>query len=148
MSVITLDFDAEFESITNRLKAERTKRLRMPSVRMFDGNWVLRGRVNHSYTSSFQEIDSETGMGTLELPIEHYLAKWVVDHDSRTTKNIHIAVDKDGVRWTGRLDRYEIDKTDKWHIVVRIIAKHDYEELKHILCWVHSLLKVGVKAGR
>lgn len=148
MSVATLDFDAEFKAITDRLKAERVKRLRMPSVRMFDGNWVLRGRVNHSYASSFQELDSETGMGTIELPLEHYLAQWVVDHDSRPTKNVHIAVDKDGVRWTGRMDRYEIDKTDSWHIIVRVIFKHDYEELKHILVWSNPFLPAEIQFPR
>lgn len=148
MSVATLDFDAEFEVITSRLKAERAKRVRQPQVRVFDGNWVLRGRVNHSYSSSFTEIDGETGMGTFELPLEHFLAKFIIDHDSRSTKNIHIAVDKDGVRWSGRMDRYEIDKTDSWHIKVRIIAKHDYEELKHILVWSNPFLPAEIQFPR
>lgn len=148
MSVVSMDPDVEFLNITNRLKAERAARIRNPQVKIFDGDWILRGRVNHSYSSSLSEIDGETGIGTIELPPEHYLAKWIVDHDSRPTKNVHISVDKDGVRWTGRMDRYEIDITDRFHKKVRVIFKHDYEEFKHILCWANPFLPAEIQFPR
>ncbi len=140
MTVATLDFDAEFAGIIAYNTQQRTKRLRQPQIRIFDGNWVLRGVASMVDSCSFQEIDSETGMGTFDMPIDYYLSAWVIDHNSRPTKNVHVCVDKDGVRWGGRMDHYEIDKTDSWHVKCRVVVKHDYEELKHILVWANPFL--------
>ncbi|QIS16406.1 phage tail protein [Nocardia arthritidis] len=147
-TVKTIDFDAEYAAIVARLEANRIKRLRPPLIRLWDGNWVLRGQVAHTYSGSFQEIDSETGTGKIEMPEDYYLSKWVIDHDSRSTKNIHVTVDKDGVRWSGRMDSYEIDKSANGHTVVRVLFKHDYEELKHIICWSNPFLLAEIQFPR
>lgn len=130
------------------MQTVRENRLRAPIVRLWDGNWVLRGRVSQVYSASFQEVDSETGVGKLEMPEGYYLADWVVDHDSRTTKNIHVTVEKDGVRWSGRMDRYEIEKSNKGLVTIRVLFKHDYEEFKHILCWSNPFLPAEVQFPR
>ncbi|MFG1790360.1 phage tail protein [Nocardia sp. NPDC049149] len=139
-TVSTIDFEAQYAAIIRRLEANRIKRLRPPLVRLWDGNWVLRGQVSHTYTGSFQEVDSETGVGKIEMPEDYYLSKWIIDHDARTTKNIHVTVDKDGVRWSGRMDSYEIEKNATGQTIVRVFFKHDYEELKHIICWSNPFL--------
>lgn len=146
--VQNIDVETEYWNIVNRLKDERAKRVNPPLVRLWDGNWILRGRVGHAYAASFQEIDSETGIGKLEMPKDYYLSQWVVDHDSRPTKNIHVTVDKDGVRWSGRMDRYEIEKSNDGKVVIRVIFKHDYEEFKHILCWANPFLPAEIQFPR
>nr|WP_245568090.1 hypothetical protein [Nocardia jiangxiensis] len=142
--VTPIDCDAEYWSIVNNIKQQRDNRLRMPTVKLFDGNWILRGRVAHAYTASFQEIDGETGSGKIEMPVDYYLSQWVINHDGRTTKNIHVTVDKDGVRWSGRMDHYEIEKQQDGTMICRVLFKHDFEELKHILCWVRPPLKFWI----
>src|SRR5690606_14030642 len=112
VAVSTIDFDAEFDAITSRLRAEREKRTRQPVVRIFDGNWTLRGRATHLYRADFQEIEWDTGVGVIEMPEEYYLSQWIVDHDNRPNKNVHVSVDKDGVRWSGRMDRYVIERKE------------------------------------
>ncbi len=141
-------FDQVFHDITTRLRTDREKRLTPPNVRLWDGNWVLRGRVAQTFTGSFQEIDSETGTGKIEMPEEYFLSKWVVDHDARDVKNIHVTVDKDGVRWSGRMDHYEIEKSPDGKTMVRVLFKHDYEEFKHILCWANPFLPAEIQFPR
>lgn len=148
MTVATLDFNAEYKMIVQRNFTRRNNRLRQPLIRVWDGNWVLFGTAAMTFTNSFQEIDSETGMGTFDMPIDYYISKWIINHNARPTSNVHVTVDKDGVRWSGRMDSYEIDKTDSWHVKCRVTVKHDYEELKHILVWANPFLPDAVQFPR
>jgi hypothetical protein len=147
-TVTTIDFDAEFDAIVEREQKKYDRRLRPPVIRLWDGNWTLRGRVMHTYVGSFQELDGETGIGKIEMPHDYYLAKWVAGHDDREYKNVHITVDKDGVRWSGRMDSFELDKAADGKRIVRVLFKHDYEELKHILLWANPFLPAEVQFPR
>ncbi|WP_306365244.1 phage tail protein [Nocardia sp. CC227C] len=147
-AVATIDFDREYAAIVARLEANRLARTRPPLVRLWDGDWILRGQVAHTYSASFQEVDAETGIGKLELPEDYYLSRWIIDHDSRPNKNIHVTVDKDGVRWSGRMESYEIEKNPEGLTLVRVLFKHDYEEFKHIVCWSNPFLPAEVQFPR
>ncbi|MFI9507578.1 hypothetical protein [Nocardia sp. NPDC052566] len=105
-------------------------------MRLWDGNWVLRGTVRNEITAQWQLLDNETGIGVLEMPLDYFLSQWVIGHDQRSTANIHVTVDKDGIRWGGRLDEFEIIDDEK----VRCTFRHDLEELKHIRIWPNPFL--------
>ena len=147
-SVETIDFDAAFAAITDRLKAEEKRRLQPPLVRLWDGDWNFRGIVKRENNASFQYVDNETGVGSLEMPLDYFLSKWLVDIDGRGTTNVHITIDKDGSRWGGRMDEFKIIKDDDGRKYVRVIFKNDYEELKHILAWSNPFLPAEVQFPR
>lgn len=147
-SVQTIDFDAVFTQITDRLKAEQNQRLTPPLVRLWDGDWNLRGIVKRENNASFQYLDNETGIGSLEMPLDYFMSKWLVDIDGRGTTNVHITIDKDGSRWGGRMDEFKIIKDDDGRKYVRVIFKNDYEELKHILAWSNPFLPAEVQFPR
>ena len=79
-SVETIDFDAVFDSITARLKEERTRRFARGKVQLWDGNMNRLGTVHLENSASFQEIENETGMGKLEMPAQYYLSKILTRH--------------------------------------------------------------------
>ncbi|WP_261949480.1 phage tail protein [Rhodococcus sp. T9N] len=147
-SVETIDFDAVFTQITDRLKAEQNQRLTSPLVRLWDGDWNLRGIIKRENNASFQYLDNETGIGSLEMPLDYFMSKWLVDIDGRGTTNVHITIDKDGSRWGGRMDEFKIIKDDDGRKYVRVIFKNDYEELKHILAWSNPFLPAEVQFPR
>lgn len=147
-SVQTIDFDAVFTQITDRLKAEQNQRLTPPLVRLWDGDWNLRGIIKRENNASFQYLDNETGIGSLEMPLDYFMSKWLVDIDGRGTTNVHITIDKDGSRWGGRMDEFKIIKDDDGRKYVRVIFKNDYEELKHILAWSNPFLPAEVQFPR
>lgn len=147
-SVETIDFDAVFTQITDRLKAEQNQRLTPPLVRLWDGDWNLRGIIKRENNASFQYLDNETGIGSLEMPLDYFMSKWLVDIDGRGTTNVHITIDKDGSRWGGRMDEFKIIKDDDGRKYVRVIFKNDYEELKHILAWSNPFLPAEVQFPR
>ena len=83
----------------------------------------------------------------IQLPVHHWLAKWVLDAENRT-KNVHITVDKDGARWGGRMRRMKLRKEDNGQRFVELQFLHDYEELKRIQIWSNPFLPAAVQFPR
>ncbi len=146
--VDTIDFDAEFAGIAERLQQENEARLAPPLLRLWDGDWNLRGVVRREISCRVQWAHNETGTAVLELPIDDYLAEWCVNVDERATTGVHFTVDKDGARWSGFLDELQFHKDDKGTRYVRLIFKHDYEHLKHILVWSNPFLPAEIQFPR
>ncbi|MGW0245050.1 Gp37-like protein [Nocardia goodfellowii] len=133
--VETIDFDAVFAEITDRLTKDKERRIQPPLVRLWDGDWNLRGFVKKEFNASFQFLDNDTGTGQIEMPLDYYLSTWMVDVDSRTTTQIHVTIDHSGARWSGCLDELLIIKDEQGKKFVRATFKHDYEHMRHILVY-------------
>lgn len=146
--VETIDFDKVFGEITDRLERERERRLAPPLVRLWDGDWNLRGAVKQENSGSFQIINNDTGAGVLEMPADYYLSKWLAAVDERKTTNVHITVDKDGTRWSGRLEELKSTKDNTGRRTVTAKFRHDYENLKHILAWSNPFLPAELQFPR
>lgn len=140
MAVQTIDFDAEFAAITAQANREKRYRLEPPLVRLWDGNWVLRGRLTRIISADIQDIDNETGIATFELPLDYWMSEWIIQDDKRSTANIFVTVDKDGVRWSGMMESFTVVKNEDGSGLLRVVFKHDYEHLKHVICWSNPFL--------
>ncbi|WP_232535108.1 Gp37-like protein [Nocardia terpenica] len=140
-AVETIDFDKVFAEITDRLRADKERRLIPPLVRLWDGDWNLRGFVKKEFNAKFQFVDNDTGIGQIELPLDHYLSRWLIDVDSRKTTNVHITVDKDGARWSGSIDELLVIKDEQGKKFVRVTFRNDYEHLKHILVYSNPFVR-------
>ncbi|WP_418345277.1 phage tail protein [Rhodococcus pyridinivorans] len=147
-TVPTIDFDTEFEGIVQQLKDEAEQRLAPPVVRLWDGDWNLRGVCKREFSCSVQWLNNETGTASIDMPLDYYLSEWLVDVDARPTTNVHLTVDKDGARWSGLMEELQIHKDDKGVRYVRVIFKHDYEHLKHILVWSNPFLPAEIQFPR
>jgi hypothetical protein len=123
--------------VQRRQKRARS-RINRPLIRLWDGDWNLRGRIESEITASFQWKLNESGVGVIELPWDHYLSKWVLDWHSRK-RNVHITVDKDGARWGGRMKSFT-KKKDGTRSTLSITFMHDYEEVKYIDLWANPFL--------
>ncbi len=117
------------------------ERLRPPMIRLWDGDYTLRGEVSGERGGDFEFIENETGTASLQLPLNHYLSKWIMDHKGRLKRNVHVTIDKQGARWSGRMDHYSVIKDKYGDCYLDIWFKHDYEEAKHILCWANPALR-------
>lgn len=149
MAVVeTIDFDAVFRDITGRLEREQEQRLYPPLVRLFDGDWNLRGECHQEISANFVFADNATGTGSIEMPIDYYLSRWLIDSEERSTSNVHITVDKDGARWDGRMDELQIIKGEDGRKYVRVLFKSSYEELHHILAWSNPFLPAEIQFPR
>lgn len=144
----TIDFDAVFKDLKAQSRAERELRRQPPLVRFWDGNWNFRGKVTRVISADVTEMNNETGTATFELPLDYYISQWIVDIDSRATMNVHVTIDKDGIRWSGRMDSFSVEKKDDGTRTLRVAFKHDYEELKHIIIYPNPWLPPEIQFPR
>lgn len=140
MSTPTIDFGIEHSKLLAARGDERRRRLAPPLVRLWDGDFNLRGRVTRIISAEITEVNNDTGMAHLELPLDYWISEWVVNVDDRDTSNIHLTVDKDGIRWSGRMESFTVRKNEDGTGVLAMAFKHDYEELKHIVCYPNPWL--------
>lgn len=135
------DHQSLWNTVIARRDAREKERLKPPLVRLWDGDYNFRGVVAGERSGEFEFIENETGTAMIQLPIDHYLAKWVMDHKGRTKRNVHLTIDKQGARWSGCMDHYKVIRTKEGDIYLEIVFKHDFEQLKHILVWSNPFLR-------
>jgi len=149
-----VDLQAFHRDIERMLAEEAERRIYPPEVELFDGDQNSVGIVGQVNSCTAQHVMNETGMATVEMPIDYYLSEWAMNADARDTKDIHVRIEKDGARWTGKLDELKVVKTGDQR-VVRLSFKNDYEQLKNMLAYANPFLppevqfpKVWVLYGR
>lgn len=133
----------DVNNLHNRISAKKAAfekaRLARPLIRIWNGDWDLFGELHGERAGNFVFVENETGTASVRISLSHYIAIWIADHKGRTKKNVHITFDKQGARWSGRMDHYKVVRT-KDDVYLEVVFKHDYEELKHIRCWSNPFL--------
>lgn len=135
------DHEELWEKVMSRRRWLEQIRLSKPVVELFDGDFNLRGQVAGERGGDFEEVENDVGSASIQLGLDHYLAKWVMNHKGRQKRNVHIVIEKQGVRWSGRMDNYRVVKDDRGDCYVDITFKHDMEELRHIRIWANPFLR-------
>jgi hypothetical protein len=131
--------------IQQRQDRRELERRKPALTRFWDGDITLRGEVHGERAGEFEFIENDTGMAMLQMPLDHHLSKWVMNHRGRAKRNVHVSFDKQGARWFGRMDGYKVVRTKEGDRYLEITFKHDIEELKHILVWCNPFLRPEVQ---
>ncbi|AXH46772.1 minor tail protein [Mycobacterium phage Acolyte] len=127
--------------IQQRRAKREAQRLAAPDVELRDGDFRLRGMVAGERLLEWEFIENETGVATLQLSLNHYLAKWVMNHRGRAKRNVIINIEKQGARWTGMMDHYRVVKEDSGDAYLEVVFLHDFEQTKHIRVWCNPFLR-------
>ncbi len=139
----------EHEAVWNIIQARRAlaeaNRLKPPQIRFWDGDMTLRGEVAGWRAHDFEFVENDTGSASIQLSLDHYLAKWVMNHKGRAKRNVIVTFDKQGARWSGIMDTYSVVREKGGDAYLDIVFKHDYEQAKHILCWANPFLRPEVQ---
>lgn len=119
---------------------ELSRRETPPTIRLWDAEWALQHLISGiEYEASFTWVSNDTGPGQLEIPFDHPAAAWVHDSQGRIDRGegrgVHITVDYNGARWSGRLEKSSVESRDDGSTVMALSFAHDYENLKFITCW-------------
>lgn len=138
-----------WEQITAERDARASRRATRPLIRLWDGNWKLRGVVGGELDFSCEWKCNEVGAAFITLPHDHHLAKWAMGHWDRDTLNIHVTFDRahDGqdARWGGRCQSVTLVKNADGTRHVELKFLHDLKELEHILVWPNPFLPAGLQ---
>ncbi|MGX9297479.1 hypothetical protein [Tsukamurella paurometabola] len=128
------DFKDWSRTIRRTRIAERSER---PLVRFQDGDYNYRGRSvgEISGTASIKLNDVAAHVITLPIDFDNprstYIAHWILDEESRGTRNVHISIDKNGGRIAGRLQKATCKRSEKGDVVVAEFFDDIYE-LKNV----------------
>ena len=145
MGATTSELDNIYDSIAEFKHQRELKRRTDPVVRIFDGDFNLRGYVTGHYSCEVEFLLNDTGGGHLNLPEDHHIAQWVFKYWERDTSNVHMVVDKDGARWDGKLDSCTVSQDEDGVRTVELKFLSSYEELKHILVWPNPFLPTAIQ---
>lgn len=122
-------------------EAKETARRALPVVQLYDGDYNLRGAVAGERGGDFEFVENETGTASIQLPLNHYLARWVMNFQGRAKRNVHITIDKQGARWNGFMDHYRVVREKGGDAYLDVVFKHDFEQCKHVVCWASPFLR-------
>lgn len=137
--------DDVWKTLLHEREARVARREQRPLIRMWDGDWNIRGVVAGEIDYSFEWKMNDVGAGFIKLPHDHYLARWALGVYKRPTRNIHITADKDGARWGGRMQSVTLVKNQDGTRYVEMRFLDDVKELDHVHVWPNPFLPAGVQ---
>lgn len=133
-------------------KDETLARLEPPLLRLWDGDYNLQHILACEYSANFEWVDNDSGTGATEIPFDADAALWIWDVQARMARgehrNVHITVDKDGARWSGRMKDFSVQKNEDGTVVLMVRWLHDYENLKYYQVWSNPFLPAAVQFPR
>ncbi|MFD3594265.1 hypothetical protein ACFWU5_16175 [Nocardia sp. NPDC058640] len=144
--------EAIWEATNAAEEADRRARLQPPLMRIWTGDFNLQGTLDSEYSASFTWLDNEVGPGLTEIPLDDPLAKWIWQVSARINRgekrNVHITVDKDGARWSGRIHDHTVEKREDGSRVLVVRWLHDVSILEYYLAWCNPFLPDFVQFPR
>lgn len=114
-------------------------------IRLWDGNWNMLGVITGDYNHEFTFLNNDAGTATVQLPIDHWVTADLLDPGSWPTSSLYITFDKDGARWSGRIETMKVVVDHKGDQHMELYALHDYNKLRELLVWANPFLPAEVQ---
>lgn len=144
-----MDSAALLGRIRDRHAEWERDRLSEAEIALFDGVMTLRGYVEGHSEEEFEFIELDAGTGSITLPVDHYLARWIVDHTGRAKKDVHVRFRKQGAQWDGRMESYKLTySASTMSYELEVVFLHCFDELKNILVWCNPFTPAEVQFPR
>lgn len=140
--------DGIWEHAATTARNRQASRQQPPHIRLWDGDFAYVATLHDVIEAKFQWKLNDTGVANVQLPADHPQARWVLDVWNRSTRNVHITMDKDGARWSGRLKQATLSKQSSGQRHLNLTFLHDYENVKKIYCWPNPFLPAAVQFPR
>ncbi|MBV7294934.1 phage tail protein [Corynebacterium sp. TAE3-ERU12] len=103
-------------------------------MRLWDGDFEQSFWLQERIESDLPFVMNEASTGTVTLRADSHAAQWVLDRHHRL-QNVFLTADVRGMRWSGQLDSYELEKTDKGERLLTLNFEHDLGQIMNLPCW-------------
>lgn len=140
-----IDHDFYYKQTLSKLAYTDAEFREPPLIRLWDGNWRLLDQIVGAYSYRFKFLANDAGDAEIRVPVDHYAAEVLRDPDAWPTKSLYLTFDKDGTRWSGRIENVTVTTDPTGFEYVDVTAVHDYVKLKELLCWANPFLPAGVQ---
>ena len=134
-----------YDSVHAYLEGLEAKFQEKSWIRLWDGNWNLIDTIDGEYEQKFKFVNNDSGDASVSLPIDHHVAEFLMDYQNWPTKSMYLTFDKDGSRWSGRIETVRVDVNYTGDRTVEVLAVHDYQKLKELLVWSNPFLPAEVQ---
>lgn len=134
-----------YDSVHAYLEGLEAKFQEKSWIRLWDGNWNLIDTIDGEYEQKFKFVNNDSGDASVSLPIDHHVAEFLMDYQNWPTKSMYLTFDKDGARWSGRIETVRVDVNYTGDRTVEVLAVHDYQKLKELLVWSNPFLPAEVQ---
>lgn len=140
-----MDANAVYSAVEN-LKQDYNSRFKEPTrIRLWDGNWSQGVDIQGEYEHDFSFVNLDSGSATVQLPIDNAVAQLMMNPEQWPTKSMYLTFDKDGARWSGRIENCRTEVNYQGDRYVELTAVHDYQKLKELLVWSNPFLPAEVQ---
>lgn len=142
------DLLAIYDQCVAEREAREDSRYTPPLVRLWDSQWRLIS-VARDYLSLEARMKlNDVGEARLELDPTSPLAQSLMAHaDGVAGRSVFITIDKNGVRFSGRLRSYQLS-TSREAQKVAFTFLDEIAELKNIIVWPNPFLPAGIQAPK
>lgn len=137
--------DKIYEDTLKDLEKEKKKRAAPAQVRLWDGDWNLFAEIIERYEVRFKFEHMDTGNATVVVPLSSQVGQAMMDPDTWPTKSMYVTIDKDGARWSGRLEGSITRVNYTGEQEVEMTFAHDYQKLKELLVWSNPFLLAEIQ---
>lgn len=127
----------------NRTFAENLLRTHLdrPTILVLDEQDNPRGFVHGEISASVEELLNDTGSATVKLHADDPIAQWSLDLPVEATPTV--VIQHGSYRWSGKIDVVDYDFSADGEGTVTWKVLHEYEVMKHILCWSNPFSHVS-----
>ena len=109
-----------------------------PKVTIYDKNWENPTPLFGEIEASFEELLNDSGQGTLKLNRSTKFASMLLD-DLEEEADIHITVDQQGKRWSGKCSDLSDEGTESGEEFFTLNFTHEIEHAKKIVCYCNPV---------
>ena len=137
-----------YETCVAEREARENTRYSKPFVRIWDAQWNLLGIARDYLALEAMMKLNDVGEAKLVLHPESSLAQaMMATADAPVARSVFITIDKNGIRFSGRMRGYQIS-TNRKKQTVMFNFLDDMADLKSIIVWPNPFLPAGIQAPK
>lgn len=126
---------ALLQDTIDRLMLQRSR----PTVWLYDKEWQNPRLLVGEIEMSFEDLLNDSGEGLTKLYGNNAVADWLLD-ELELEEDVHIVVQMAGKRWSGKAVEITDEGTEDGREYLTISWIHEFEHVKHIVCYCNPLL--------
>lgn len=141
---MSIDLDAGLAAIDARFEAEQAASNERDRVFIYDRFLQLVGEVFGENDADWEDICNDAGEAAVTIPGEDDLAQFLIDAQT-VDHDVFLLFKTPWKRECYKVKDIEIDQDEHGDMVVRPIALHLLDEIKHIQCWPNTFAPLAAQ---
>ncbi|QXU53608.1 hypothetical protein [Rhodococcus sp. LW-XY12] len=141
------DLDADLAAIDAQEHEESALALLRTRVTIHDRDLELVGDVEGEYDADWETMCNEVGEASVALDGDDDLAQWAIDAQ-HLEQDMYLVFRAPWKKAAFKVFDIEYDEDEHGNAIVRLMARHILDEMKHLQCWPNTFAPLAVQAPK